>query len=115
MSIVSAFFLPMCLKTWPTASYRRTPQVLPVLHAPDEAALPSEIELPLSREAKLEIFLRTCGLPHSGQTTSSTALLLRTSSSKDSEQSLHSNSKMGMKLSWFIQFFNCGIILQTNF
>jgi hypothetical protein len=67
-----------------------------VLHAPDEAALPSEIELPLSRDAKLEIFLRTCGLPHSGQTTSSTALLLRTSSSNDSEHSLHSNSKMGM-------------------
>jgi hypothetical protein len=86
-------------KSWPTASYRRIPQVLPVLHAPDEAALPSEIELPLSREAKVEIFLRTCGLPHSGQTTSSTALLLRTSSSNDSEHSLHSNSKIGINFS----------------
>jgi hypothetical protein len=80
-----------------------------VLH---EAAVlaPREKEPPPeTREAKVEIFLLTCELPHFGQVTSLIALLLRTSSSKDRLQSAHTNSNRGIKHSWHKDIF--GFIL----
>jgi hypothetical protein len=74
------------------------PQVLPVLHAAAELP-PSENELfPLTLAAKVDIFLRTCELPQSGQVTPVMASLLRTSSSKGVPQVLHSNSKIGIQI-----------------
>ena len=63
-----------------TAGQRVTPQVLVLQEAAELA--PSENEPPETREAKVEIFLFTCELPHLGQVTSLMALALRTSSSK---------------------------------
>ena len=79
--------------------YREMPQVPPVLH--DEAGLElNESELPPeSREANVEIFFLTSGLPQCGQTTSLVALALRTSSSKDFWQVGQVNSKSGMLIS----------------
>jgi hypothetical protein len=74
---------------------RGTPQVPPV--AQDEVELPRENPLPPEIfEAKEETFLRTWGLPHSGQRTSLIKVLLRSSSSKGVPHSLHSNSKIGI-------------------
>ncbi|MCZ7552156.1 MAG: hypothetical protein M5U05_06145 [Anaerolineales bacterium] len=56
------------------------PQAPPGAH--DAALKPLELTPPLSLEAKVDIFLETLGLPHSGQLTSLIALELRTSSSK---------------------------------
>jgi hypothetical protein len=69
-----------------------------VLHEAAELA-PRENDPPPpeTREAKVEIFLFTCELPHFGQVTSLIALVLRTSSSKDRLQSLHTNSNRGIK------------------
>ncbi len=75
----------------------RMPQVPPVLQDEAVAELEKETALPpFSREAKAEIFLRTWVLPHSGQVISWVELEERTSSSKLSWHSLHSNSKIGM-------------------
>jgi len=69
--------------------------VLPVLQ--DDWLLPNEKEAPPDTlEAKVEIFLRTCGLPQFGQATWSTRLALRSSSSKGRLQSLQTNSNMGI-------------------
>lgn len=63
----------------------------------------NELELELL-EAKVEIFFFTSLLPQLGQTTVSTALELRTSSSNGLPHSLHTNSNIGMDNS-----FNQGI------
>ncbi len=75
--------------------YLEIPQVLPVLHA--EEALLKENELPpADLEAKRDTFFRTSVLWQAGQITSSTALELRTSSSKGFPHWLQTNSKIGI-------------------
>jgi hypothetical protein len=70
--------------------------VLPVLQ--DDWLLPSEKEAPPDTlEAKVEIFLRTCGLPQLGQATWSTRLALRSNSSNGRWQSLQTNSYIGIR------------------
>jgi hypothetical protein len=64
-----------------TTGQRETPQVLPVLQETAELAPKENEPPPERREAKVEIFLFTCELPHSGQVTSLTELALRTNSS----------------------------------
>jgi hypothetical protein len=73
--------------------------VLPVEQL--EAEEPIEKELPPEiLDAKVEIFFFTCALPHFGQTTPSTELKLRTSSSKGFSHCSQTNSKIGIPLSW---------------
>jgi hypothetical protein len=77
-----------------------------VLHEAAELAPKENEPLPEWREAKVDIFLLTCELPHAGQVTSWTALALRTSSSNGQLQSPHTNSNRGINHShdqevWF--------------
>ena len=93
------------------------PQVLPVLQAAEDEALPNEKALPPEIfDAKVDIFLETCVLPQSGQVTLSIENELRTNSSKDSSHSLHSNSKMGIGVSLLIFDFSvpCNPLLGLN-
>jgi hypothetical protein len=72
--------------------------VLPVLQEADWL-LPKEREAPPETfEAKVDIFLRTLGLPQWGQVTCSTRLALRNNSSNGWLHSVQANSKIGMHL-----------------
>ena len=63
----------------------------------DEVLAPRENGLPPEpREAKIESFFLTFGLPQAGQVTSEVALALRSSSSKGWLQVVQVNSKRGM-------------------
>jgi hypothetical protein len=106
-NIVQIINQTVCLNPWlqthhlkvllrRTAVQREIPQV-PVPHEAAELALREKDPPPVTRDAKVEIFLFTCELPHFGQVTSLIALLLRTSSSKDRLQSAHTNSNRGIK------------------
>ena len=74
------------------------PQRLPVLQEAAGALeyVPAD---PATFEAKVEICFATWLLPQDGQTTSPTALELRTSSSKGEPHSWHINSKIGINFS----------------
>jgi hypothetical protein len=76
------------------------PQPPPVLHEPADDEGLNENELPAPREANVESFFFTCGLPQLGQDTSETASELRTSSSKGRSQPVQTNSKSGIDTSW---------------
>jgi hypothetical protein len=81
------------------------PQVLPVVHA--APALGRNVKSPLTelREAKVESIFLTSSLPQDGQDTSSTAVALRTSSSKGCSQSAQINSKSGMFNSSLLSYY----------
>jgi hypothetical protein len=82
------------------------PQVLPVLQeAAVELGVKDKPPFPATRAAKVEICFLTCSLWHLGQVTSSMALALRSSSSNGSPQSSHTNSKIGMILSWNVHCY----------
>jgi hypothetical protein len=74
------------------------PQVL-VLHEAAELAPYESEPAPEVFEAKVEIFFEIFWLPQVGQITPSIALALRTSSSNDLLQSVHTNSNNGMYFS----------------
>jgi hypothetical protein len=76
-------------------AHREIPQTLPVLQAEELNRAPPE-PLPDTRAAKVEIFFLTCGLPQSGQWTSTAALELRTSSSNGLPHDWQINSKIGI-------------------
>jgi hypothetical protein len=68
-----------------------------VPHECDGLAVFSENEVPVAGfEANVDIFFFTLLPPQVGQTTSSILLTLKTSSSKDSSQSVQMNSKIGI-------------------
>jgi hypothetical protein len=69
--------------------------VLPVLQAEEVLLKVNELP-PVDLDAKRETFLRTSVLWQAGQITSSTALELRTSSSKGLPHRLQTNSKIGI-------------------
>ena len=66
------------------------------LQAADDPALREKELPPAALEANIEICLITSELPQAGQITSSTALALRTSSSKGWLHFEHTNSKSGI-------------------
>jgi hypothetical protein len=72
------------------------PQVPPVLQLEAGALLKEKALPPDTLEAKVEIFFFTFWLWQDGQTTSLTALEVRTSSSKGLLHSEQTNSKMGI-------------------
>jgi hypothetical protein len=76
-------------------AHREIPQTLPGLQAGALETTPPELP-PATRAAKVEIFFLTCRLPQPGQTTSDTALALRTNSSKGLPHSWQINSNIGM-------------------
>jgi hypothetical protein len=80
-----------------------------VLQLEAGALLNEKLLPPAIFEAKVEIFLVTFWLLHAGQTTSLTALALRTSSSNGQPHSAHTNSKMGIVL------FSCEVFYTSNF
>jgi hypothetical protein len=85
--------------------------VLPVLQAAGAEIPRLKAAPPLTFEANVETFLRTCRLPHLGQITSSTALALRTSSSNSFLHSVHSNSNIGIAFSCGYSVVWCNVSL----
>lgn len=79
----------------PRSILDQIPQRLPVLQEAVEAP-EYELLVPLTFEAKVEICLATWLLAQAGQITPSTALELRTNSSKGVPQSWQTNSKIGI-------------------
>jgi hypothetical protein len=82
----------------PRSNGIQIPQSPPGLQEAEEV-LVTELLVPLIFEAKVEICFATWRLSQNGQTTSSTALALRTSSSKGVPQSWQTNSKIGIHFS----------------
>jgi hypothetical protein len=81
------------------------PQRLPELQEAAEA-LEYELLVPLTLDAKVEICFATCSLSQKGQATSSTAVALRTSSSKGDPHSWQTNSNIGIHCSLKIKAGN---------
>ncbi len=75
------------------------PQPPPVLHEAEDVEPNEKLLEPIPLEANFEIFFFTCVEPQTGQVTSSTALELRTSSSKSLSQVVHTNSNNGILFS----------------
>jgi hypothetical protein len=63
------------------------------------AAFEYELLVPVTFEAKVEICFATWSLSQKGQATSSTAVALRTNSSKGVPHSWQTNSKIGIQIS----------------
>ena len=67
------------------------------------AAFEYELLVPVTFEAKVEICFATWSLSQKGHATSSTAVALRTNSSKGVPQSWQINSKIGIQISLVIK------------